>query len=123
MARILIIDDNDKFREMLSKMLKMAGYNEVEEAPDGNAGINLFRENPFDLVITDIIMPEKEGLEIITELTRDYPRLKIIAMSGGGRIGPHDYLAMAKYLGASLTLEKPFKQEALIAAVRELLDK
>jgi YesN/AraC family two-component response regulator len=122
MARILIIDDNDQFREVLSTMLKMAGYNEIEEAADGNIGMKLFRQNPFDLIITDIIMPEKEGLEMITELTRDYPGMKIIAMSGGGSTGPQDYLTMAKYLGASRTLVKPFKHEELIAVVQEVLN-
>jgi YesN/AraC family two-component response regulator len=123
MARILIIDDNDIFRKVLRTMLTTAGFNEIEEAANGIDGINLFRQSPFDLVITDIIMPEKEGLELITELSRDYPQVKIIAMSGGGRIGPHDYLAMAEYLGASRALQKPFKHEELIAVVQELLKK
>jgi YesN/AraC family two-component response regulator len=80
---------------------------------------------PLDIrsiVITDIIMPDKEGIEMITELKRDYPRIKIIAMSGGGRSGPQNYLEMAKHLGASRTLAKPFKHSDLIGAVQELLN-
>ena len=122
MARILIIDDDDQFRTMLKTMLEKAGYNDIEEAANGSIGMKLFRQHPFDLVITDIIMPDKEGIEIIAELTRDYPRIKIIAMSGGGRIGPQSYLDMAKHLGASRTLAKPFKHSDLIDVVQELLN-
>ena len=122
MARILIIDDDDQFRSMLRKMLEKAGYNDIEEATNGSIGMKLFREDPFDVVITDIIMPDKEGIEMITELTRDYPNIKIIAMSGGGRIGPQGYLEMAEHLGASRTLAKPFKHSDLIAAVQEILN-
>ena len=122
MARILIIEDDDTFRAMVRKMLEKAGYNDIEEAADGSIGVKLFRQRPFDLVITDIIMPDKEGLEMITELTRAYPRIKIIAMSGGGRDGPKNYLTIAKYLGAGRTLAKPFSHSDLIEVVQELLD-
>ena len=122
MARILIIEDDDKFRAMVRKMLEKAGYDDIEEAANGSIGVKLFRQRPFDLVITDIVMPDKEGLEMITELTRDYPRIKIIAMSGGGRIGPQGYLEIAKYLGAGRTLAKPFRHPDLIDAVQELLN-
>ena len=119
--RILIIDDNDEFRAMVRKMLENAGYTDIEETGKGIVGIKLFKQHLFDLVITDIIMPDKEGLEIITELTRDYPRIKIIAVSGGGKMGPQSYLEMAEMLGASRILMKPFKQSDLIVAVKELL--
>jgi YesN/AraC family two-component response regulator len=122
MARILIIEDDDQFRTMLRKMLETAGYNDIEEAANGSIGVKLFRQHPFDLVITDIIMPDKEGLEMIPELIRDYPRIKIIAMSGGGRTGPQNYLKMAKYLGAGRTLAKPFEYSDIIDAVQELLN-
>jgi len=121
MARILIIEDDDKFRAMVRKMLEKAGYNDIEEAANGSIGIKLIRQHPFDLVITDIIMPEKEGLEMITELSRDYIGVKIIAMSGGGINDPQGYLEIAKCLGASRTLAKPFKHSDLIDAVQELL--
>ena len=121
MARILIIDDDDQFRAMLRKMLERAGYNDIEDTAEGKVGVKLFRQNPFDLVVTDIVIPDKEGIEIIIELNRDYPGIKIIAISGGGKIGPESYLEMAKSLGASITLEKPFGQSDLIDAVKELL--
>ena len=121
MARILIIDDDDQFRTMLRKMFEKAGYVDIEEANDGAVGMKIFRQRPFDLVITDIIMPDKEGLETIIELTDDYPQIKIIAMSGGGRIGPRDYLQAAKHLGASRTLLKPFNYAELVDTVQELL--
>jgi len=122
MARILIIEDDDQFRTMLRKMLETAGYNDIEEAANGSIGVKLFRQHTFDLVITDIVMPDKEGLEMITELVRDYPGIKIIAMSGGGRTGTQSYLKMAKYLGAGRTLAKPFEYPDLIDAVQELLN-
>jgi YesN/AraC family two-component response regulator len=83
MANILIIDDDQQILNMLSQILKRAGYG-VVEALDGKQGLKLYRENPTDLIITDIIMPEKEGLETIMELQRDFPDVKIIAISGGG---------------------------------------
>ena len=121
MARILIIDDDDHIRKMLRIMLENAGYNEVEDAENGYIGMKLIRKNPFDLVITDIVMPEKEGIETIMELRRDFPAVKIIAMSGGGKIGPETYLEMAGHLGAGKALAKPFQQAELFDAVRELL--
>jgi len=121
MARILIIDDDDQFRKMSRKMLEKAGYSDIEEAANGSIGMKLFRQHPFDIVITDLIMPDKEGIEMITELRRDYPGIKIIAMSGGGRVDPQNYLEIAKYLGASRTLAKPFKDSDLIHVVQELL--
>lgn len=122
MARILLIDDDDQFRMLLRKMLEKAGYKDIEEANDGRTGMKLFRQRPFDLVITDIIMPDKEGIETIMELTSEYPQMKIIAMSGGGRVGPQGYLEMAKRLGASRTLEKPFKYSDFLDIVQELLN-
>ena len=123
MARILIIDDDDQFRTMLKTMLEKAGYNDIEEAASGSIGMKLIRQHPFDLIITDIIMPDKGGFEMITELSRDYSRIKIIAISGGGRDGPKYYLKIAKFLGASRTLAKPFKHSDLIDAVQKLLNK
>jgi len=95
MSRILIIDDDAQILKMLRQILEREKYH-VTEASNGKEGLRLYRENPADLVITDIIMPEKEGIEIIIELKRDYPDVKIIAISGGGRINPEDYLDIAK---------------------------
>jgi PAS domain S-box-containing protein len=118
---ILVIDDDDQFRGMLRETLEHAGY-DVADAPNGKEGIRLYRENPADLVITDIIMPEKEGIETIRELKRDFPEVKIIAISGGGRIGPDSYLKMAKGLGAQRTLTKPLERDELLKTVRELIN-
>jgi DNA-binding response OmpR family regulator len=120
MKRILLVDDNEPFRRGLGLTLERAGY-EVQSAPDGAVALKLFREFPADLVITDLIMPEKEGLETIMDLRRLQPELKIIAMSGGGRIDPNDYLPIAKKLGAALTLSKPFSTGEILEAVAGLL--
>jgi len=118
---ILVIDDDDQLRGMLRQTLERVGY-DVADAPNGKEGIRLFRENPADLVITDIIMPEKEGMETIIDLRREFPEVKIIAMSGGGRIGPEDYLQDAKVFGAQCTLTKPLNRNELLEAVRELIN-
>ena len=83
--------------------------------------MELFRKEPVDMVITDIIMPDKEGLEIILEMKKTHPDLKIIAISGGGRISPESYLECARHFGASRVFQKPFKQKELISAVKELM--
>ncbi len=120
MKKILIIDDDHHILLMIKKMLERAGF-EVDLASNGNEGLELFRKMPAELVITDIIMPEKEGLETILEMRRLEPDLKIIAMSGGGNISADNYLETAKIFGASLVLEKPFSQNTMILAVTDLL--
>jgi len=120
MPLILIIDDDNKVRGMLRQTLERAGY-DVLDAPDGKEGINLYRKDPVDLVITDLIMPEKEGIETIIELKRDFPDVKIVAISGGGQIDSEEYLHMAEKLGAQRTFTKPFELKELLEAVRELI--
>ena len=120
-ANILIIDDDNQFRTMLRKMLERNGY-EVIEASDGKEGIKLYRKNPTDLIITDLIMPEKDGIETIQELKKDFSDIKIIAISGGGRLGPQDYLHLAKMLGAQRTLTKPIELPELLKTIKELLE-
>jgi DNA-binding response OmpR family regulator len=120
MPLILVIDDEVHIRTLLREMLERSGY-EVMDAPDGAAGIRLYRENPADLVITDIIMPKKEGLETITDLRIEFPEVKIIAMSGGGTVGPESYLQIAEGFGALRIFAKPFKMNELLAAIQELL--
>ncbi len=120
MGRILIIDDEPYILLMLKKMLEKAGYN-VDLASNGREGMDLFKKDLTDLVITDIIMPEKEGLELILNMKKKKPNLKIIAMSGGGRISPESYLECAKHFGAEKVFQKPFRQKELISAVKELL--
>lgn len=120
MARILIIDDEDQSRDMLSQVLSRAGY-DVSTARDGNEGIELFRAVVADLIITDILMPGKEGLETIMELRRDFPEVKIVAMSGGGRTGNLNFLDIAERLGAQRTLQKPFHLQEVLQVVQEVL--
>jgi YesN/AraC family two-component response regulator len=120
MASILIIDDDSQILEMLRQILERERYH-VTEASNGKEGLRRYRENPADLIITDIIMPEKEGIEIIIELKRDYPYVKIIAISGGCRIDPEQYLDMAKKLGAQRTFAKPVERKDLLDAVRNIL--
>lgn len=120
MARILVIDDEDQIRTMLRHALEREGYL-VMDAPNGKVAMRLQRENPNDLVITDMVMPEQEGIETIIELHREFPATKIIAISGGGNIGPESYLIMAKKLGAHHTLCKPFSHDELLSTVRGIL--
>ncbi len=120
MSRILLVDDDEPFRKMLRLTLTKLGY-EVVEAANGKEALRLHAALPADLVITDLVMPEREGLETILELRRQQPTLKIIAMSGGGRINARDFLVIAKVFGASRTFTKPFATADLAAAVAELL--
>ena len=121
MARILIIEDDDLVRSMLKATMEKEGH-EVLEADDGIKGTRLYREKPADLVITDIVMPDKEGIETILELKRLSLGVKIIAISGGGRISPETYLELAGKFGAAYTFVKPVDRKELVAAVRDLLN-
>ncbi|MDB6130795.1 MAG: Response regulator, CheY-like receiver [Verrucomicrobiales bacterium] len=120
MSRILLIEDDDSFRTMLGKTLTYFGHT-VIEARNGKEGLELFPQACADLVITDLLMPEKEGLEVLMELRKMRPSAKIIAMSGGGRNSAADYLAIAKSMGAAKVLAKPFTNVVLIATINELL--
>ncbi len=119
-ARVLVIDDDKLMCLALAKMLMAEGY-VVEQAGDGDEGLRLYRQNPFDVVVTDMIMPDKEGIQIIRELRKLDPNIRIIAMSGGGRGGATDYLKWAKLMGAKRCLSKPIKREELVGAVAEVL--
>jgi DNA-binding response OmpR family regulator len=116
MARILLIVDNDTVRALLRENLELEGHT-VIEARDGQEGLDLFRQAGADLVITDIVMPEKEGLAVLMELRNAHPPVNVIAISGGGR----DYLATGGLLGAAKVLLKPFPIAVLITAIDELL--
>jgi CheY-like chemotaxis protein len=111
--RILVIEDDPMARIAIVQILKVSGY-EVIEADNGRRGIELFEGEAPDLVVTDIIMPEKEGLETIMHLRGLRPGQKIIAISGGGRLFNTDFLQMASRLGADAILAKPFEPEELI---------
>ena len=121
MSRILIIDDDDQMRSMLKQTLEREGY-EVMDASNGAKGIELMRESQSDLVITDLIMPEKDGMETTIELKREFPEIKIIAISGGSRaMDPRDYLHYATQVGVMKTFTKPFDPKELLEAIKELL--
>ena len=120
MARILIIDDEEVALFTLREILETEGHR-VIEATNGNMGINKQRARPCDLVITDIIMPEKEGVETTIELKREFPNLKIIGISGGGRTRNMDFLKMAEKFGAGKIISKPFSRNELLSAVDEML--
>lgn len=120
MPTILIIDDENAFRLKLRRVLEREGY-KVIEAVNGHKGLACYRKNPADLVITDIIMPDQEGLETITELRRDFPTSKIVAISGGGRNQPGDYLDIAKALGANLVFCKPLDLDDFLKGIGDLL--
>ena len=120
MRKILIIDDDEQMRNLLKRAMEYAGF-EVETARDGREGQRFFNTDSCDLVITDIIMPEQEGMETITFLRKNHPEVKVIAISGGGRIGPESYLPAALELGAHRAFAKPFPIDVLTAAVNDLL--
>lgn len=120
MARILIIDDEPSILIMIKKMLEREGH-QVDTAENGREGTELFEINKHDLIITDIIMPQKEGLEIILDLRKRHPKLKIVAISGGGRIGPEGYLPSAKLFGADMVFQKPLIKNDFIEAITRLL--
>lgn len=122
MAKILIIDDEELIRKLLRKVLEKNGY-DVMDACNGNQGIQLIKEHGPDLVITDLIMPEKEGLETIKEIKKINPAIKIIAISGGGAVNPGIYLKLAQKLGAHQSFVKPIDNNELILTVKHLLDK
>jgi YesN/AraC family two-component response regulator len=120
MARILLIDDDDATRSVLRLILNQFGHF-VIEARNGKEGMELFMHANADLVITDIVMPEKEGFEVLKEMRKIFPAVKIIAISGGGRVNPTDNLRMAKFLGAAKVLAKPISTEDLMGAINEVL--
>ncbi len=118
MARILVIDDDAELRALAGLNLKDAGY-QVLLAADGNEGLKLFREQPADLVITDIYMPNREGLETIRDMRQRSPKVGIIAISGRATAGT--MLGIARKLGADEVLQKPFAMQELLSAVDKVL--
>ena len=129
MSSILIVDDEEDIRDALTMVLEGAGY-DVMVVSNGNEAVELQREQPVDLIITDIIMPEKDGVSTIKELRQEFPGIRIIAISGGGGVQPIEYvpdaitttayLAAAKEAGADRVFTKPFERRDLIDAVEDL---
>jgi len=123
MGRVLVIDDDPTIRSLAAGLLESRGHSLVQ-AVDGRAGIALFSKENFDLVVTDIVMPEQEGIETITAIRRVNRSVPILAISGSSTIGGSgDYLRAAAALGASATLQKPFGPEDFLDAVEKLLAK
>jgi len=120
MAKILVIEDDDLAQFTVQRILEDGGHN-VVVANNGAKGMTAFKSGDINRVVTDIIMPEKEGIETITDLRHCDPQVKIIAMSGGGRTGNLDFLWLAKKLGADRVLPKPFGPESLCALVDDCL--
>jgi len=121
MSRILVIDDNRDTRDLMRVLLEGAGYT-VDLASDGEAGLEAQRRQPADVVITDIFMPVRDGLETLEQLRTEYPQVKVLVVSGGGsRVKGPGYLFTAREIGAHAVLAKPFDNEALLGAVRGLL--
>jgi CheY-like chemotaxis protein len=120
MATILVIDDDEALRNVTAEILMDAGYT-VDDAPDGRSGLALYETGHQDVIITDIAMPDMDGLELITNLSRLSPRPKVIAMSGDSQFSESVYLPTARHLGVKTTLSKPIRAETLLAAVAKVL--
>lgn len=120
MARILVVDDEELVRYSIRMFLENEGH-EVEEAADGIEGVAKLESGSFDLLITDIVMPRKEGLETILEVRQQHPELKVLAISGGGPIGSFNYTEMARQCGADIFLAKPFTDDEFLGAISHLV--
>ena len=116
--KILVIDDEEDICVMTKLLLERAGH-EVVSACDGRVAIRLLTEQPFDLVITDMLMPDRDGLEVMSDLRRNHPGVRIIASSGGGRVSSDSYLHIARKSGAHALLPKPFTHKELLASIEE----
>lgn len=117
---VLVLEDNDAYRTLISEVLTQAGF-DVTSAPDGRRVSTILSERRIDLIVTDLSMPERDGLETLTELRYSHPHLPVIAISGDVPLNRDLYLKLAEKLGAARVLAKPFKMEQLIAAAREAL--
>lgn len=118
---ILVVDDEAELRDVVTRVLLDAGH-QVTCAVNGQEAVVLLAQRAFDLVLTDVIMPEKDGMQVITEARRKYPQVKIVAMSGGGHIPREHYLKIATGLGAHAVLDKPFSNRELVDAIEAVFD-
>lgn len=119
MAQILLVEDDNDVRQLIKQLLEKDGHT-VLEAANGKTAVDIYYKEQPDLIITDIVMPEKDGIEVISELKSKYPHIKIIAISGGGGLDPSSYLFTARKLGAAYTFKKPFLRAELLEAVKAL---
>lgn len=120
MAKILLVEDDDLVRDMLAQVLKRASH-EVTTAANGEEATNILKSLSPDIMVTDIIMPKKSGITLISEVKNQHPKMEIIAMSGGGRLDPTGYLDLSESLGATVSFEKPIDNSALLMAIDLLL--
>jgi DNA-binding response OmpR family regulator len=120
MASVLLVDDTPELRKTIERLLVNAGH-QVTTAPNGAAALRALESGTFDVIVTDIVMPDMEGLELIRTVRKTHASLPIIAMSGGGRGSVDNYLTLASSFGAAKTLEKPFPIETLKHAIDEVL--
>lgn len=120
MAKILLVEDDELVRDMLAQVLKRASY-EVEGAANGEEAAEILQHMEPDVMITDIIMPKKSGITLISEVKNKHPNMEIIAISGGGRLDPTGYLDLSESIGAAVSFEKPVDKAALLMAIDLLL--
>ena len=120
MPRILVVDDDPNLRTAIRRMLEPEGF-EIEEASDGRNGMRAFRVRPAELVLCDVFMPEKDGLEVLRELAQEFSSDRVMAMSGGGFRGTMNLLPIVQDLGAAAVLYKPFERAEILTVVRQLL--
>jgi CheY-like chemotaxis protein len=120
MARVLVIDDQEPIRRIVRRALEMEQH-DVLEATDGAMGVRLLREAKVDVVITDIFMPGQDGIMTLMQIRKQFPGVRVIAMSGGGSMGDLDLREGAELLGARKTLQKPFTARDVLDAVRDVL--
>ncbi len=121
MAGILVVEDDDDLRIMLKESLERRKH-KITEASNGREALNKFKSSITDLVITDLLMPEQDGIGLILELRKIKPGIKVVAISGGGKIGPSNYLDMAKALGADAVFPKPFNLMQFIEEIEKLIN-
>ncbi len=120
MAKILLVEDDDLVRDMLAQVLKRASH-EVESATNGEEATEILKKIKPDIMVTDIIMPKKSGITLISEVRNKHPNMEIIAISGGGRLDPTGYLDLSESLGATVSFEKPIDNAALLMAIDLLI--
>mgnify|MGYP001597316210 CR=1 FL=1 len=120
MPTVLLLEDNEAYRELITEVLTLAGF-EVCAVPDGRRVVEILGQRRIDLVITDLVMPGRDGIETLTDLHYSHPRLPVIAISGDVPLNRDLYLTIAEKLGAARVLAKPFKMDVLVAAAREAI--
>ncbi len=119
MIRVLVVDDDEAFRQTVCDLL-LDGDFEILSAESGAQSFAVLRNQSVDIVLTDIVMPDEDGLEIVRKIKKMNPAPKIVAMSGGGRIAATDYLEIARLMGASATIKKPFKRQELVDLLQQV---